>query len=229
MPTTNSQEGQSGIYKNQHSSGGTVMTVASGSTFLLAGGHLDAGAGRITQPGSLAIGYLDLCPHLFTARQLASGETVASGTSDPSAFFGGVLMPDGVTPSLALLSSLDRISRLSWTSAQVAAIKLPPIAMPGDLATAGGLTIELYGESVGSGTASDAEAGFDIRCWADLGDTEMGATHPNFTTTPSYQGITLASGDVTTGVLNVILVPSAHAGRAINLYGMRARYTKRTS
>ncbi len=229
MPTTNTQEGQAGIYKVQHASGSQNMIVASGSTFDLQGGTINAAAGRITMPGSLAIGYMDLSAHLFTARQLASGETLASGSSAPSAFFGGLLMPDGVTPSLALLSTVDRISRLSWTSAQTAAIKLPPIAMPGDLATANGLTLQLYGESIGTGTASDAEAGFDIRCWADVGDTEMGATHPNFTSTPSYQGITLSSGDVTTGVLNVILVPSAHAGRAINLYGMRASYTKRTS
>ena len=224
-----SASGQTRIYKEQHGGADTTMVVASGGTVRLeAGGHMDASAGRITMPGSLARGYINLGPNIFNARQAASGETISSGSTAPTLFFGGLLMPDGA-PSLKMLSTADPILMLQWASAVVVPIALTPISMPGDMSTAGGLTIDLFGESVGTGTASDAISAFKINARMGVGDTEMGATHPNFTSTPSYQGITLASGDLTTNQLSIILTPQAHAGRAINLYGGRISYAKKTS
>jgi hypothetical protein len=205
--------------------GGSTMVFASGGTLRFETGAVISGlAGAL--PGNLASGHLDLSPHLFHAREIASGETFTSGSTAPTAFFYGQLGPD-TTPVLNLTSSGDQSWYLSWASAIVDAIKLDPIAVPSDLSTAGGLTIELNGECVGSATAADAAMGFDIRCWAGVGDTEMGATHPNFTTAPSWKGITLSSADVAPGdVLNVTLLPSAHAGRSLRLYGARARYAR---
>jgi hypothetical protein len=218
------------VYREQ---GGATMVVASGgslrfeagSTMELATGVTIKGLGA-NLPGNLASGHMDLGPHLFHAREVASGETFASGSTAPTAFFYGQLGPD-TTPVLNLTSSGDQSWYLSWASAIVDAIKLDPIAVPTDFSSAAGLTIELNGENIGSATAADAAMGFDIRCWAGVGDTEMGATHPNFTTAPTWKGITLSSADVAAGdVLNVTLVPSAHAGRALRLYGARARYAR---
>ena len=216
---------QSGIYRDQHTGRNTTMHVD-------ADGHIDITSGSITLPGSLGQGYIDLGPYIFGARQLASAEQFIAGTSAETAFWGGILVGNGATagtPAMVLTASGDQSFYLNWASAIVTAIKLPPVFMPGDMSTAGGLTIGLYGESVGTATASDAAAGFDIRCWMDIGDTEMGATHPNFTSTPALQTISLTSGNVSTGVLNITLVPSAHAGRAFRLYGGRIAYTKKTS
>lgn len=222
MPQTN-------VYREQ---GGATMVVASGgslrfeagSTFELATGVTVKGLGA-NLPGNLASGTIDLNNHLFNARELASAETFASGSTAPAAFFYGQLGPD-TTPVLNLTASGDQSWYLSWVSGNVDAIKLNPIALPVDLSTAGGLTIELKGESIGTGTASDAAAAFDIRCWSGVGDAEMGASHPNFTSTPTWQGITIASGDLTTGLLNITLVPLTHAARALRLYGARARYVR---
>lgn len=215
------QKGQARVYKTQ---GATGLVVTSG-------GQLDASAGSIVLPGSLRKGYIDLSPYLMSARQLASAETLIAGTSAETAFWGGMLINGATagTPNLSLTSTGDQSLYLNWASAIVVGIKLPPIAMPGDMSTVDGLGVHLHGESVGSATAADAAAAFDIRAWMDIGDTEMGATHPNFTTTPNYASIKLASGDVSTGLLNLTLVPQAHAGRAIRLYGGRIDYTKKTS
>jgi len=223
------QAGQAKVYMKQ---GATGLEVASGGTIALqAGGHINAASGKFTQPPSLAKGYIDLGPYLMQARELASAETMLAGTSAETAYWGGILIggSTGTTPGLALTSSGDQSLYLNWASANVDAIKLPPIAMPGDMSTAGGIAVGLLGENVGSASAADAAMAFDVRCWMDIGDTEMGATHPNFTTTPSYKSVALASGDVSTGVLNITLNPQAHANRAIRLYGGRIDYTKKTS
>lgn len=212
--------------------GGATMVVASGgslrmepgSTFEMATGVTVKGLGA-NLPGQLASGQMDLSPYLFHAREVASGETFSSGSTATAAFFYGQLGPD-TTPVLNMTSSGDQSWYLNWASAVVDGIKLDPIVLPNDLSTAAGFTVELKGESIGTGTASDAAAGFDIRCWSGVGDTEMGSTHPNFTSTPSWKGITIASGDLTTGALNITLVPSAHANRAIRVYAMRGRYAR---
>lgn len=217
--------GQARVYMEQ---GATRQVVASGGSILFeAGGHLDASAGRVTLPGQLGKGLIDLGPYIWAARALASAENFASGTSgDP--LWGGMLDRE-TTPAMAMVSTGDQSFYLNWASAIVVGIKLPSISIPPDLATAAGLSIDLLGESIGTGTASDAKSAFDVRAWAGIGDTEMGATHADFTSTPSYKTVAIASGDLTTDVLNLTLVPEAHAGRAIRLYGGRITYTRKTS
>lgn len=211
-----------GVFRRQ---GGNEMVVSSGATFQFDAGSVLNFATGVTLTGFP--GEKDLTPNLFGGRVLASGETIASGSTAPAAFFGGLFMPDGA-PSLTQ-STVDHALYLNWASAIVTAVKCIPFTIPSDLSTAGGLTIELKGESIGTATASDAIAAVDIRCWSGLGDTEMGATHPDFTSTPTWKGITLASGDITTGLMNWTLVPQTHAARAIRIYGARARYLRRTA
>ena len=217
--------------------GGTLavsgqITMQQGSTMTIAGG-VNIASGNITMPGSLARGYIDLGPHLFGARVAASGETVASGSTTPTAFFGGLLMPDGA-PALKMDSTANRRLSLNYASAIVAALALPPIAMPADFSTAGGLTLEMYGETVGTASAADAiqaftwEARFSALTSAST-PADAGTTAPSFTSTPSWKGITIASGSVATNQLSVIITPQAHALRAINIFGMRASYAKLTS
>ena len=211
-----------GVFRRQ---GGNEMVVSSGATM-----QFDAGAVLNFASGVTLTGFpgeKDLSANLFGGRVLASGETIASGSTAPTAFFGGLLMPDGA-PALTQ-STVDHNLYLNWASAIVTALKCLPFTIPVDLATASGLTIELKGESIGTGTASDAAAAFDIRCWSGLGDTEMGATHADFSSTPAWKGITLASGDITTGLLNWTLVPQAHNNRALRIYGARARYARKTA
>ena len=127
-------------------------------------------------------------------------------------------------------STIDHVWLLQWASAQVAAIATLPISLPNDMSTAGGLTIELFGETVGSASAADAQDCFNILARFGVGNASAaGTTHPNFTTTPSWKGITVASGSVTTDTLSIQLTPQTHANQQLNLYNMRASYTKKTS
>ena len=201
------------VYREQ---GGATMVVASGGAIRIeAGGTINGLTNGL--PGNLASGSIDLGPYLFSARKMSSAENFATGA---------LHITTTGNPSLEVNSTVDGAGYLNWASADVTAIQLPPVDMPNDLATGGGLRIDLYGESVGTGTASDAAAGFDVRCWSGQGDTEMGATHPNFTSTPGYQTVAVASGDLTTGPLTIRLVPQAHAGRPFRLQGGRLRYTR---
>lgn len=214
---------QTGIYTQQIGPGRSATMVFDD------GGTLDLTSGKVILPGALGIGYLQLGPHLFAAREMASAEKLTSGTTAPSYFFGGILLTD-TTPALIALSTADPIACLQWASANVDSILLPPIALPNDMSTAGGFTIELYGETVGTGSASDAADAFTINThWGVGGSTAGGTTHPNFSSTPSWQGITIASGTVTTNSLSIILTPLAHAARPINVYNMRASYTRKSS
>lgn len=222
MATSNSP--QTGIYTDQIGPG------RSATMHFDEDGHLDLTSGSIQLPGSLANGYLSLGSALFSARTLASAENIASGSTAPTAFFGGLLMPDGVSPAIKMNSTIDHVLVLQWTSAQVGAIITPPVALPDDLSTADGLTIELLGESIGTGTASDAKAAFTVLPSFGVATTSgTGTTHADFSSTPSWQSIAVASGSITTGQLTVQLTPEAHAARAISLFDMRVRYTKKTS
>lgn len=213
---------QSGVYIDQHAGRGATMHFDED-------GHLDLTSGSIALPGSLGRGYLNIGANLFGGRNAASNETIASGSSAPTAFWGGILMPDGA-PALKFLSSGDKVWSLQYASAVVAAVAMLPIPMPNDMSTAGGLTVEFYGESVGTGTASDAKSCLTIVPHFGVGNTSgTPTTHPDFTSTPSWKGITIASGTVTTDSLTLTVYPAAHAGRAIYIYDARISYAKKTS
>lgn len=199
--------------KTYRKQGGDEFVVASGGTLTIEAGGVISGIKDTVPLGS----------HLFGGRNLASAETLSTGVT-------AIITSSADNPQLALTSSGDQSLYLGWASAVVGGIKLLPIALPNQLSTAAGLTIELFGESVGTASAADAKSALDIRCWSGIGDTEMGSTHPDFSSTPSWKGITLASGDINaTAPLNVTLVPEAHAARAIRVYDMRARYTRSSS
>lgn len=229
---------QTGIYRQQHIGRETSEVFDASSVLRMDGtlrgaGTFDLTSAVVQLPGTLGQGFIDLGAHLFSARVAASGETIASGSSAPTAFWGGLLMPDGA-PALIFDSTANRRLSLNYASAIVAALALPPIAMPADFSTAGGLTLEMYGETVGTASAADAIQAFT---WAARFSAltsastpaDVGTTAPNFTSTPSWKGITITSGNVATNQLSITITPQAHANRAINIFGMRARYTKRTT
>ena len=219
---------QSGIYTDQHLLRDTTMHVDV-SNVLNIDGSLNMASGKVTLPGSLGIGYINIGSNLFGGRNAASNETIASGTSAPTAFWGGLLMPDG-QPAMKFVSSADKVFMLQWASAVVAAVALLPVSLPNDMSTAGGLTIEFFGETYGTGSATDAVDALNITPHFGIGgSTALGTTAPDFTSTPSWKGITVASGSVTTNDVSITVWPGAHALRGIQVYGGRISYTKKTS
>lgn len=210
------------VYMKQ---GATEFVIDNGGTLTVAAGAVVNGLTNAI--GNLATGTIDLGSHLFNARELSSGDNFASGSTAPTLFFEGVLGKD-TTPSFGNVSSGDQTFVLQWASNNTDTIKLPPIALPADFSTAGGVRVDILGESVGTGTASDAIAAIQIRAWCGFGGGDLGSTHANFTSTPSYQTVSLSTGNLATTVLNLTLTAQAHAGRPINVYGLRVRYTRTT-
>lgn len=228
-----------GIYRDQHVGRETTMHIEVSSVLDVSGqinvvgGVLDLSqAATFTMPGALRQGYVPLGVHLFNARNAASAEKIASGSTAPTAFFGGLLMPDGA-PSLDFFSTGERIPRAQWVSGNAASIVLPPLSMPQDMATAAGIRLGLFGETVGTASAADAVQAIQIlarfAALTSASDADVGSTHPNFSSTPSWQEVTITSGNLTTNTLSIILTPQAHANRAINLYDARMIYTKKTT
>jgi hypothetical protein len=203
-------DGQAKVYRTQ---GATAMVVASG--------------GRITvEPGGAIAGLtveIPLGAHLFGARELSSGENFASGTSAAAMYWGGFLDKD-TTPNLGIVSTADQTPYVQWASANVDGIRFPPVTLPQHVSSADGLTVEVYGESIGTGTASDAIAAVKINVWNGVGGANLGATHADFTSSPSWKTVSIASGSVVPNVpFNISLVPQAHAGRALRIYDARIR------
>lgn len=229
--------GNSRFYSEQHINAGSTREMASGAVLhLSAGALIDAATatGLITLAsgainaghlaGDLASGTVPLGSHLFRSMKLASAETLATG-------LGPQLLTTTGNPSIELTSTGDQSGYVEWASAQVIGIKVPPIALPADFATAGGAAIDLFMQTVGTATAEDADAAMDVRAWAGIGDAEMGATVA-ISSANQWRTLTITSGNVlgpdstVGGFLNLTLVPGAHAGRAWRVYDMRMRYTR---
>ncbi len=220
MSTDASYNGR--VYVKQ---GATELVIDNGGTLTIAVGAAINGLQNAI--ANLASGTIDLGPHLWNAREIASAENFATGSSAPSAWWGGLLNSE-TTPAFTINSTADQSFYLNWASANVDTIKLPPIAMPADFSTAGGLRVELYGRSAGTGTASDAAAAFSVNAWSGIGNSNIGTTHADFSSGYTWKTVSLASGSLTTSVLNITLTPKAHAGRALRLAAARIRYNRTT-
>ncbi|MCE5308186.1 MAG: hypothetical protein LLG20_11155 [Acidobacteriales bacterium] len=171
---------------------------------------------QITQYGNLKVGFIPL--DLTTARIIAANAIQATTE-------GGV--PDSNTaPALERVNgATDKALRLTWAAAGVAEVAFPPIALPPDLDSDAPVEVHLI-------CAKDANANtvtIDVQAFAGVGDTEMGGATPTIAQARGEYVVTLAAADVPNHpeLLNIQLVPSAHAGDALYLYGAWLEYTRK--
>lgn len=208
--------GQSRIYREHSPPGPTTgMVFASGSRLLFeAGALLDASAGRVQLPGVLGQGYDSLRIAGVKATATASGITQALTT--------------GTNPRAETFEVASGAVRYSWTTAagNTNPLLYEPWHVPGDLATAAGLTIRM----VASGATANATNSLTVRA---RNGTATAAIDTTFALAGGAAEITgtIASGSVpATGVLNFTVIPeNAHASGNISLYSLGVSYTKRTS
>lgn len=198
------------VYREQ---GGSRQVVASGGTILVeAGGTIDASAGSITLPGTLRQGFVDL--PLLGAWEVASADSLNALTS-------------GTNPSLGRINAgTDPKGKISWSTAAGTTDPVQwDVMLPPDVASGGGLTVGLYGE----GASANATNELNVRVFFGVGDANAGTTVA-LTSAPGLRTIAVASGDVIVNTpLSIIVSPNAHASGAIDLYGGRIVYTRRTS
>ncbi len=188
----------SGVYSKQ---GATEYTVD-------AGGYLNAASGKVQLPGVLGKGYIDL--PLQRAMEVSSADSLNALTS-------------GTAPYIARINAgTDPKARIAWTS------NADPVQwdvmLPGDLSTAGGMVLGLYGE-ISSGAVNGWVA--DVRF--GVGDADAGSTKGPITSAPALYSIPIASGDVIANAPMSVAVGLATASGTVSLYGARLEYTKKTS
>lgn len=229
------QRGQSRIYTEPQrgsSNRQTTMVYASGAQVNVEAGaswqfdgQLNAASGRITLPGVLGRGFLNF----DLGGGFAKTTATASGLVSPLA--------TGVQPSLKTFETTDNRwqSRLRWTTAAGATnvFVLPPIRIPNDLSTAGGLKVHLNGERSSAQATDGGSGAVQVRVYANVasttGNTNIGTTH-ELTSAPGESTADIASGSVpASGLLTVVLVPNGHSSTPIDLYGGGFSYQKKTS
>lgn len=136
-------------------------------------------------------------------------------------------VPDGNTdPVLERVNgATDKALRLRWAAASVVEVQFPPLIIPAAAQTANAATVYLHCEK-------DANANtvtIDVQAFAGKGDTEMGAATATIAQALGRYSATIAAADLGAAAaagsfLNLSLVPSAHAGDALHLYGAAVEF-----
>jgi hypothetical protein len=210
-----------GVYRKQ---GATEMVIDTGGT-------LNAASGKVNLPPNLKRGFVPL--NLFGARALASGETYnsfqvsATGAALPTGSVGGLLAA-GTVPFLGAFSTAAKAAVVQWASGSVQAIAFPPIPVPPDFSSAGGLSIHAIAERT-SDNASDNV--LDFRFWANTNASNKGTTGATMTTTPAEYSAAVSSAEAGAhpGSWNVHIVPGTHTNNAVRLFNAWIEYTRVTS
>lgn len=170
----------------------------------------------IEQYGALKVGFIPL----DLANAVIIAANVVQNTTE-----GG--RPDGNTaPVLQRINSAtDKALRLTWAAAAVNEVQFPPVPLPPDLDNTAPIEVHLI-------CAKDANANtvnIDVQAFFGVGDTECGAATPTIAQARAEYKATIAAADVPAHpeMLNISLVPSAHAGDALYLDGAWIEYTRK--
>ena len=229
MPAADpSYEGQARVYRKQ---GATAQVIASGGTIeVQSGGIIDVTSGLIRMPANLAKGVIQL--DIFSARALSSAEnflgaSVSATGGNLGNAIGGLLNVNS-TPTLTMNSTVNNAAVLTWASGVQAAIAFPPVSIPMDFSSAGGLEMHFQAEHASDNASNNV---LDLRFWANLNATEQGSTGATLTTVPADYTVTVSSAEVGSypGFWNLQVVPGTHTNNSVKVYSGFLRYTKLTS
>jgi hypothetical protein len=211
--------------------GGNTLVVASGGVIdVEPGGSINFSSGSLTLPPNLKRGFIPL--DILAARaQSSSGEMLGASVSATGGnlvnAIGGLLNLNS-TPILNFNSSLNRSPTLTWASGVVTPITFPPIPIPPDFSSAGGLSIHAMAERASDNASNNV---LDFRFWANQNTSEKGTTGTTMTTTPAEYSITVSSAEVGShpGTWAVGLVPGTHTNNAVFVFGAWIEYERATS
>ncbi len=217
------------VYREQ---GASSLIVASGGTIRVdPGGALNVASGSLTLPTNLRRGFIPL--DLFAARALASGENhfgiIVNTTGAELGTSVGGLLNAGSIPALNTFTTAAMASRLYWTSGQQQAVAFPPIPIPPDFSSAGGLSIHAMANRSSDGASNNV---LDMRFWANLNSTEKGTTGSTLATGgPGEVSIVVSSAEAGAhpGTWNVQIVPGTHTNNKVSVFSAWVEYDKRSS
>ena len=175
----------------------------------------------ISPSGNLKKGVIQL--PITEARIIASNDIGVKGATD-----GGTASKD-TDPILERTNgATDKSLRLSWASASVIEVQMPPVAYPPDLDDAQPIIVNiLAGMKAGS---VDAPV-ITVSAWEGVGDTNMGGDTAALSTALQKLTVALAAADVGAypKFLTIGLKPGAHATASNDAYVYAAwlEYTRR--
>lgn len=211
---------KTGVYFKQ---GGNELVVASGGKITVeSGGEIEQQSGSIKddQGGDRIKGFIPI--DIFSNRLLSTNaflNTIEAGTADGN-----------TAPSLARVNgATDKAARIVMANNTVDEIQFHPVPLPPDLDDTAVMTVHLL---IGKSSNTDTTAVIDVQAFFGLGDTECGGdTAALATATITEYSVTLAAADVPAhpNVLNLSLVPGAHANDTHHLYAMWIEYTRKTT
>ncbi len=221
-------ESQARVYRKQ---GATAQVIASGGTLeVQPGGVIDVSSGSIVLPANLKRGFQPL--NIFAGRIMASGENffdiiVNTTGASLNASVGGILHA-GSVPALQTGSTVARGAQISWASGQAQVVAFPPIPIPPDFASAGGLVIHALAERASDNASNNV---LDFRFWANQNASNKGTTGSTMTSTPADYSAVVSSAEAGgyPGTWQVHIVPGTHTNNAVRLFGAWIEYDRKTS
>lgn len=161
--------------------------------------------------------------NLASARVVASNDIPAKGAAD-----GGVVSKDTDPIFERENAATDKALRLSWASASVIELQLPPVTYPSDLDDAAPIVVHILAKMKAASVDTPVIA---VGAFEGIGDTNAGGNTAALSTTLQDLTVTLAASDIGAypNVLSLTLKPGTH-GTASNdayVYACWLTYTKK--
>lgn len=189
---------------------------------------INGAGGTGIEPSSLStnLQYRTVQIDIFSSRIILSNDfadetVVNTGGSEKAS--GGIVALDGAIFELKRVNgATDKAARIALKLNTTGELQFPPFYLPDDLDDTADMYVKLY---AGMGGATDTPT-IDVQCFFNVGDTECGAATTALAATAAEKTVTIAAADVPAapGVLNIALVPAAHANDAIWIYGAAIKY-----
>lgn len=158
---------------------------------------------------------------IILSNDFADETVVNTGSSEKAS--GGIVALDGVIFELKRVNgATDKCARIQLKAGTTGEIQFDPWFLPHDLDDTADMYVNLI---TGKGSNTDTVT-IDIQCFFNTGDTECGSATGTIAAAFGNNQITLAAADVPAapGVLNIALVPSAHANDVVYIYGVSVKY-----
>ena len=162
------------------------------------------------------VGYMPL--PLGTLRDIAANEIAGP-------------LDDTTTPEFARINgATDKGLRVLWVTGNLDEVAFPERYMPPDIDADKDLTIHLVGEMSGG---TDTTTSIDVQVFDSSGDTEMGGSTGNFTSTRAEYTVTIAAADLVghpLGWLSISLVPvGAHGTDTLQISSAWIEYARKVA
>lgn len=168
---------------------------------------------------------------IFSLREITSNDfrdQTVDGTSGAEHASGGILASLGAIGSINRINgATDKGARVVFKANTTGEFQFRPIVVPDDMDKAENAYIKLNVAMAGSTNTPVISVG----CFFGVGDTNCGGNTAALSVTRAWRSVTIIPADLPTPpeMMNITLIPGAHATDAIWLYGAAFYYTRKAA